>query len=190
MLFRQSFTGAGGDLAPALGSMVTVGVADGRIAYVSSSLTKNADPVPGARAQPRPRAGSQAADAVGLDVPARRPQLDRRVDTRATATGPPSTVAGLAQDQLARMRSLAMADGTVRPVIEANVVDVDGDSLEAYTVMVDAVTGEVLHREHQVEQSNESSGFQGRVTADAAVRSTPSRSPTTTPSRSSPPRPP
>ena len=36
VLFRQRF----GDLSPALGSMVTVGVANGEIAYVSSSLVK------------------------------------------------------------------------------------------------------------------------------------------------------
>ena len=39
VLFRQRF----GDLTPALGSMVTVGVARGEIAYVSSSLTRTTE---------------------------------------------------------------------------------------------------------------------------------------------------
>ena len=35
VLFRQTFDGPGGDLSPALGSMVTVGVSGGRVHYVS-----------------------------------------------------------------------------------------------------------------------------------------------------------
>lgn len=162
VLFRQSFTGAGGALAPALGSMVTVGVANGRIAYVSSSLTKNASSVP-APLLSEAAGWVEAASAVGLDVPV-GDLLPIETPSTKWAT---FEVDGLAQDQLARKRSLAMADGTVRPVIEANVVDVDADSMEAYTVMVDARTGAVLHREHQVEQSNESSGFQGAITPTA-----------------------
>ena len=59
-------------------------------------------------------------------------------------------VPGFAQKQQARVRALAMADGSVRPVIEANVVDVTGGSTLAYTVLVDAVSGKVLHRENKV----------------------------------------
>ena len=33
---------------------------------------------------------------------------------------------GLAREQQVRLRALPMADGTVRPVLEANVVDVAG----------------------------------------------------------------
>ena len=47
-------------------------------------------------------------------------------------------VPGFAQTQQARLRALALADGSVRPVIEANVVDVTGGSTLAYTLMVDA----------------------------------------------------
>ena len=43
-------------------------------------------------------------------------------------------VAGFAQEQQVRLRSLALADGTVRPVFEANVVDAQGGSATAYTL--------------------------------------------------------
>ncbi|QIK67070.1 peptidase M36 [Nocardioides sp. HDW12B] len=158
VLFRQTFDGPGGDLSPALGSMVTVGVSGDRIHYVSSSLTKGADPVPAASLSPQ-EGWVAAADSVGIDVSVGELTASTEPREGWTTFGVP----GLAEDQLARVRSLAMADGTVRPVVEANVVDVD--NVQAYTVMVDAVTGDLLHREHQVEQSNESSGFQGEVTA-------------------------
>ena len=63
VLFRQRF----GDLRPSLGSMVTVGVADGAIAYVSSSLTRTT----GTPRRPRltPLQGwLRAAADVGLDA--------------------------------------------------------------------------------------------------------------------------
>ncbi len=53
VLFRQRF----GGLRPALGSMVTVGVADGEIAYVSSSLTRTTGTPAGRAAHRRCRAG-------------------------------------------------------------------------------------------------------------------------------------
>ena len=48
VLFRQRF----GSLTPAIGSMVTVGVADGKIAYVSSSLTRTTGSPAAARLTP------------------------------------------------------------------------------------------------------------------------------------------
>ena len=76
-------------------------------------------------------------------------------------------VAGFAQDQLSRLRSVALADGSVRPVFEANVVDAQGGSATAYTSLVDAVTGKVLVRQNKVDQANDSYQFQGAVTATA-----------------------
>jgi extracellular elastinolytic metalloproteinase len=74
------------------------------------------------------------------------------------------TVPGLAVEQQARIRALAMADGTVRPVVEANVVDVAGGSASAYTVLVDAVDGAVLHRQNQVENAEDNQAFTGAIT--------------------------
>ena len=72
---------------------------------------------------------------------------------------------GFAQEQQVRLRSLAYADGTVRPVFEANVVDVKGGAATAYTVLVDAVSGKVVVRQNKVDQSNDAFQFQGAITA-------------------------
>src|SRR6478735_8060403 len=75
------------------------------------------------------------------------------------------SVPGFAQPQQARLRVLAMADGTVRPVFETNVVDTEKGSAFAYTLMVDATDGTILHRQNQVENNNDAYPFQGEVTA-------------------------
>ncbi len=159
VLFRQQF----GKLAPALGSMVTVGVANGEIAYASSSITKTTGTPALATLSPLV-AWTKAAANVGRPVSAQ---------TLAKATVTQSlgwtriSVPGFAQEQQARLRSLALADGSVRPVYVANVVDVQGGSAFAYTLMVDAVNGAILHRQNQTENSSDAFPFQGEVTADA-----------------------
>ena len=60
-----------------------------------------------------------------------------------------------------RLRALPMADGTVRPVLEANVVDVAGGAASAYTSLVDAVTGDVLVRRNQVDNATYDNLFTG-----------------------------
>ena len=59
----------------------------------------------------------------------------------------------------------ANADGSVRPVIEANVVDVAGGNALAYTLMVDAVSGKILHRENKVDNDDDATVFNGSTTA-------------------------
>ena len=104
--------------------MVTVGVANGEIAYVSSSLTTDRPARPGRR-RSRPLEG-------WLEAAAERRPRRRRPATSATSRDASSdgwtrlTVPGFAQEQQVRLRALALADGTVRPVFEANVVDVAG----------------------------------------------------------------
>jgi hypothetical protein len=155
VLFRQRF----GDLTPAIGSMVTVGVARGRIVYVSSSLTRTT----GTPAAPQlgtvegwRKAAENIGRGVGLDA------LGKAVDSLGWTR---FSVRGFAQPQLARVRALGMADGSVRPVIEANVVDVQGGAALAYTSLVDAVNGTVLHRQNQVDHSSDAQGFNGEFTA-------------------------
>ena len=157
VLFRQRF----GDLSPAIGSMVTVGVADGRIAYVSSSLTRTTS-VPATPELTALQAWQKAAANVGRDG------IDLDKVTALVKTGwTRLRVPGFAQEQQVRLRALALADGSVRPVFEANVVDVaDGEAL-ASTLMVDAVTGDVLHRQNRVDHSSDLGTFQGEVTADS-----------------------
>lgn len=156
VLFRQTF----GDLSPAIGSMVTVGVAGERIVYVSSSLTKTTQAPPAATLSPV-QGWLRAARSVGVNR-AQSGILGVPVVAKGwTRFG----VEGLAQPQLARQRALAMADGSVRPVVEANVVDVQGGSATAYTVLVDAVTGRVLQRQNQVKNSSDVFQFSGTITA-------------------------
>jgi len=161
VLFRQTF----GGLAPANGSLVTVGVAEGKIVYVSSSLTRTtATPV---QATLTPVQGwlkaaasvGRAADLAGLSPVTKALGWSR------------FSVPGFAQQQLARTRALAFADGTVRPVIQANVVDAAGGAALGYTVLVDAVTGEVLWRHNVVDNegdvatANDAFSFSGAITA-------------------------
>ncbi|MBZ5736658.1 M36 family metallopeptidase [Nocardioides mangrovi] len=157
VLFRQRF----GDLAPALASMVTVGVADGEIAYVSSSIVKASGTAPAATLSPV-QAFAAAAANVGRALTG-----GTVADVTSTVAGGWTrlTVPGYDREQLVRLRALALADGTVRPVFETNVVDTQKGSTFAYTVLVDGVTGDVLHRENQVENSSDAFQFQGEVTA-------------------------
>jgi extracellular elastinolytic metalloproteinase len=151
VLLRQRF----GRLTPAIDSMVTVGVADGRVVYVSSSLTRTTGTPAAARLTPV-QGWLTAAAAVGRTV-------------SPAALGPASVLhgwtrfsaPGFAQTQLARTRALALADGRVVPVIEANVVDAAGGAALAYTVLVDAVSGKVLFRHNQVDNSSDAYQFTG-----------------------------
>ena len=107
MLFRQRF----GDLTPALASMVTVGVANGEIAYASSSITKTTGTPPAATLTPL-QAWAKAATDVGRTVDS---DLLDRVTAKVSGGWTRLRVPGYAQEQLVRARALALADGTVRP---------------------------------------------------------------------------
>jgi extracellular elastinolytic metalloproteinase len=157
VLFRQSFDG----LVPAIGSMVTVGVAHGQIAYVSSSITKTTGSPAAATLTPLQGWLKAAAD-VGRAVPATK--VGDIVSSLANGFTQ-LDVPGFAQPQQARVRALALADGSVRPVIEANVIDVTGGSTLGYTTMVDAVSGKVLHRHNQVDNDNDADVVTGSTTA-------------------------
>ena len=74
------------------------------------------------------------------------------------------TVPGFAQEQQVRRRALPMADGSVRPVLEANVVNVAGGASLAFTSLVDAVTGEVLVRHNKTENHVYNDVFTGAIT--------------------------
>lgn len=157
VLFRQKF----GDLTPALDSMVTVGVAHGEIAYVSSSITRTTG-TPAAASLSPVDAWAKAAANVGRGVTA---GVLADLAPRTSDGWTRFSVPGFAQEQQVRLRALAMADGSVRPVFETNVVDAEKGSALAYTLMVDAVDGTILHRQDQAENNNDAYPFQGEVTA-------------------------
>ncbi len=159
VLFRQQF----GSLTPALASMVTVGVANGEIAYASSSITPTTDTPPAATLTPVAAFAKAAADVGRTLSPADLSDITEKESGGWTRL----TVPGFAQEQQVRLRALALADGSVRPVFETNVLDVAKGAAFAYTVMVDAVTGAVLHRQNQAENSSDAFQFTGEVTADA-----------------------
>lgn len=160
VLFRQRF----GSLVPALDSMVTVGVAaSGDIAYASSSITPTDATPPAAQLSPL-EGWLKAASSVGRDVSAADlAKISPQVKDGWTRLRVP----GFAQEQQVRLRALAMANGEVRPVLEANVVDVQGGSASAYTVLVDAVDGSILYRENKVKNSSDVNSFQGSITASS-----------------------
>ncbi len=162
VLFRQRF----GDLTPALGSMVTVGVSRGEIAYVSSSLVRTTATAPAAELSPL-EGWVEAAANVGRSITGDTlSKIGRTVDEAVGSVAPWTrlSVPGFSVQQQVRLRALALADGTVRPVYEANVLDNQDGLAFAYTVMVDAVTGDVLHRAHQVENDSVQEVYQGSFT--------------------------
>src|SRR5687767_13835779 len=128
VLFRQRF----GELTPARASMVTVGVANGEIAYVSSSITRTTGTPAPADLSPL-QAWAKAAANVGRTLEAG--DLDA-VTSTVSGGWTRLAVPGFAQEQQVRLRALALADGSVRPVFETNVVDVQKGSAFAYTLMV------------------------------------------------------
>ena len=157
VLFRQKF----GGLTPALDSMVTVGVSNGQIAYASSSITKTTGTAPSPVLTPQ-AAWLKAAANVGRTV---APGDLNAIASSVSHGWTRLTVPGYAQEQQTRLRALALADGSVRPVFETNVIDVQGGSAFAYTLMVDAVSGAVLHRQNQVENNSDAYPFSGEITA-------------------------
>ncbi|GAA4694771.1 M36 family metallopeptidase [Nocardioides conyzicola] len=155
VLFRQTF----GGLEPASGSLVTVGVADGQITYVSSSLTRTTQTPPASTVTPL-QGWLAAADNVGLGVDAG--QVGDIVSA-VSAGWTRLTVPGFPQEQTVRLRALAMADGSVRPVLEANVVKVVGGASTAYRVLVDGLDKDVLVRHNAVDNAMYNNVFQGTV---------------------------
>jgi extracellular elastinolytic metalloproteinase len=155
VLFRQDFDG----VAPALGGLVTVGVADGQVAYVSSSLARTTGSMPSATLTPL-EGWLEAAKDLAVGVPAAQvADITRTVSGGWTRL----TVPGFAQEQQVRLRALPMADGSVRPVLEANVVNVAGGATLAFTSLVDGVTGEVLARHNKTENFAYNDVFTGAV---------------------------
>lgn len=161
VLFRQQYDG----LPAAAGGLVTVGVASGQVAYVSSSLARSSTTtLPDAVLSPVQGWLAAAAD-VGQDGIDAAAVEETAVEEPASTGWTRLSVPGLAQEQQVRLRALPLADGTVRPVFEANVVDVSGGSTSAYTSLVDAVSGEVLVRRNQVDNFAYNNLFTGTITA-------------------------
>ena len=162
VLLRQRF----GDLTPAEDGMAAVGVKDGRVAYVSSSIAGDPTSPPAATLSPtaawRIAAGDVGRDVSAADIAA--PVIKEgwnilRVD-------------GYAQPQRARLRALPMGDGTVRPVWETVVLDNSPGLAAPLAVshLVDAITGDVIVRRNRVDYfaAPQGGAFQGTTGENGA----------------------
>ncbi len=147
VLFRQVW----GGLDSAVDGMVTVGVGDSGVAYVSSSLAKATGTPDRSSLIDSAEAWLAAADDVGIDVSASDVETATSDDDRRALGWTTYDVDGIVQQQQVRLRALAMTDGSVRPVFETNVVDVAAGATSAYTSMVDATDGSVLVRHNAVD---------------------------------------
>ncbi|CAA9370402.1 MAG: hypothetical protein AVDCRST_MAG21-598 [uncultured Nocardioidaceae bacterium] len=151
VLFRQRYAGQ----VAAADGMVSVGVAPGgQVAYVSSSLARVGS---GVTLAPATLGAVQAWKAAVTELRAKNaPTIPAAPDTSKIIAGQSGEFTtlrapGFAQPQQVRQRALAMPDGTVRRVFEANVINSPGGEAAAYTSFVDAATGEVLLRQNRVD---------------------------------------
>jgi hypothetical protein len=140
VIFRQRF----GELASGQDGLITVGIAEGKVAYVSSSAAGNQG-TPGAATISATEAWLRAAANIGRSTDAGAiSQVGQDFEWTTFR------VAGFTGIQRARLRALAMPGGSARPAYE--VIVLDHRALVGYTMYVDAQTGQVWWRQNQVEQ--------------------------------------
>ncbi|HEX8095669.1 M36 family metallopeptidase [Jatrophihabitans sp.] len=154
VLFRQQY----GSLPAAQDGLIDVSVAGDKVVYVSSSAT-GPQTAPPAATLSATEAWLKAAANVGRTV-------------APTALSAPTvkdgwdvfTATGFGQQQRARLVAVPTPAGQARPAYETIVLDVQGGSAHAYTVFVDAVTGDILMRYNRVDQSEASNQFTAAFT--------------------------
>ncbi|NMO14363.1 peptidase M36 [Pyxidicoccus fallax] len=141
VLFRQRF----GLLPSAQDGLITVGLVDGKVAYVSSSAV-------GSQAEPAPAllSATQAWLAAASNV-GRVLSLVNLTGLRVENGWSVFSAAGLSQLQRARLVAFPTPTQGVKAAFETIVLDVNGGQVQAYTSFVDARTGEVLFRQDRVQ---------------------------------------
>jgi len=143
--FRQSYAG----LTAAVDGMVTVGLTpDRRVAYVSSSLARVK---PGVTLSPANLSPVTAWSKAALNAGELAAGVTLPTKTYRDGEWTTFKVDGFAQAQQVRQRALAMPDGTVHRVYEANVLHSAAGEAVAYTSFVDASNGTVFIRHNQVD---------------------------------------
>jgi hypothetical protein len=142
VLFRQRF----GGLAATQDGLINVAIVDGNVYHVWSSSAGD-QAAPGAATLTPVQAWIAAAANVNQIVPP-ADVLSARLDKHNNWTV--LKVTGFLQDQQVRLTALPTPTDGVRSAYEANVVNVKGHIAEAYTVFVDAQTGEILYRVNRV----------------------------------------
>src|ERR1051325_2356027 len=142
VLFRQRF----GNLVPTQDGLINVGIVNGNVYHVWSYSARDQAAPPEGILTPT-QAGINAAANVNHLVPVAN-VLSANVDKQNNWTV--LKIAGFQQDQRVRLTALPTPTQGVRAAYEANVVYVSGHIADAYTVFVDARTGEILYRVNRV----------------------------------------
>ncbi len=156
VLLRQKF----GDLTPTHDGLITVGVVDGKVYYVSSSSAGDQPPAGAATLTPLAAWMIAAADvkrAVTLDKVINQFDMTGRLGWHVM------NVKGFNQPQRARLSALPMPNGGVRQVFETIVLNSNGGDVIGMVHFIDAQTGQVLRRENRVnwQSAPTASTFQG-----------------------------
>ncbi len=139
ILFRQKF----GELTVAQDGMITVGIVDGKIAYVSSSAVGD-QAAPGPASLPATAAWIKAARDIG-----RTPLLGQLQKIREESGWTLFDVPGFSHAQRSRLVAFPTPTGA-RAAYETIVLDARGGHSLAYTHFIDAQTGAVLFRQNRV----------------------------------------
>lgn len=143
VLFRQKF----GDLSPSHDGLITVGVVEGKVYYVSSSSAGDQPPASAASLSPLQAWLIAAADVqrgVSLDKVVREHDLTGKLGWHVME------VAGFNHPQRARLTAIPMPSGGVRQAWETIVLNSDGADVIGFVHFIDAQTGKVLRRENRV----------------------------------------
>ncbi|HEX8649767.1 MAG TPA: M36 family metallopeptidase [Pyrinomonadaceae bacterium] len=167
VIFRQRF----GNLAAAQDGMVTVGITNGKVAYVSSSivgddaatLTAQADQAALEAAEVKGGSEETPLAPTGVSLSPANAWRKAAADVGRVVLPTDITkfrtdngwtlfdVAGFSHPQRARLVAFPTTNG-IRPAYETIVLDVKGGDANAYTHFVDAQTGQVLFRQNRVYQ--------------------------------------
>jgi extracellular elastinolytic metalloproteinase len=161
VLFRQTF----GSLAATQDGLVTVGVVDGKVAYVSSSSAGDGA-APGAATLSAAAAWVAAANGVGRNVSI----LDVHYTKNDATTGWTALkVSGFDQYQRARLTAFPTYAQGVRPAYETIVIDTSGAWPTAYKEFVDAQSGKVWFRQNEVETLSDSTQTPSVVSGSTSI---------------------
>lgn len=163
VLFRQRY----GALPAGQDGLITVSVAGDKVAYVSSSATGQQSTPPAATLSAT-SAWLKAAANVGHTLSLPSLSTPTIVDGWTVFSVP-----GFAQQQRARLVAVPTPAGAARPAFETIVLDVQGGNAQAYTVFVDAVSGEILMRYNRVQHSESSNQFTGAFTPEGCGTAVP-----------------
>lgn len=162
--FYQTFRG----LATTLDGMITVGVINGKVAYVSSSAVDDTSAPPGQPSFSPTGAWLKAAADAG------RPVSASDITGAMTRNGwTLFAVNGFSFPQRSRLVAFPLPNEGVRPAYETIVLDQHGASPTAYKYFIAADTGDVLYRQNAVSSLVQQTSFNGTYNPSACTTTDP-----------------